>query len=52
MSAAVGRERIGRLHWLGEPITVLKISGAAAVLAGVRLTRLGRKAAAAVPIEE
>jgi drug/metabolite transporter (DMT)-like permease len=37
--------------WLGEPLGATKIIGAAAVLTGVLLTRLGRKTAA-VPIEE
>jgi drug/metabolite transporter (DMT)-like permease len=41
--------------WLNEPITSIKVAGAAAVLTGLWLTRLGRKtpvAAAAVCIEE
>jgi drug/metabolite transporter (DMT)-like permease len=38
--------------WLGEPMTVVKLLGASAVLAGVVLTRLGRRTALAVPIEE
>ena len=37
--------------WLGEPLTRTKILGAAAVLTGVLLTRLGRKAPL-VPMEE
>ena len=37
--------------WLHEPITPAKLTGAAAVVSGVLLTRLGRKTAA-VPIEE
>ena len=37
--------------WLGEPVTVLKIAGAGAVLTGLFLTRLGRKTVP-VPIEE
>jgi drug/metabolite transporter (DMT)-like permease len=37
--------------WLGEPLTRTKILGAAAVLTGVVLTRLGRKPSP-VPIEE
>ena len=37
--------------WLGEPITVIKIAGASAVLTGLFLTRLGRKTIP-VPIEE
>ncbi len=37
--------------WLGEPMTVVKIAGASAVLTGLFLTRLGRKAPL-VPIEE
>jgi drug/metabolite transporter (DMT)-like permease len=37
--------------WLGEPVTSTKLVGAAAVLTGVFLTRLGR-AGPAVPIEE
>jgi drug/metabolite transporter (DMT)-like permease len=41
--------------WLDEPITSIKVAGAAAVLTGLWLTRLGRKApipAAMVGIEE
>ena len=38
--------------WLGEPITGVKVIGAAAVLAGVALTRLGRAAALVLPVEE
>jgi len=37
--------------WLHEPITPAKLAGAAAVVSGVLLTRLGRKTPA-VPIEE
>ena len=37
--------------WLGEPLGRTKILGAAAVLTGVALTRIGRKPSA-VPIEE
>ncbi len=37
--------------WLGEPLSRNKLIGAAAVLTGVFLTRLGRKPSA-VPIEE
>jgi len=37
--------------WLGEPITLLKVTGASAVLTGLFLTRLGRRALP-VPIEE
>jgi drug/metabolite transporter (DMT)-like permease len=37
--------------WLGEPLSADKLIGAAAVLTGVLLTRLGRKPSA-VPIEE
>jgi drug/metabolite transporter (DMT)-like permease len=37
--------------WLHEPLSAAKLVGAAAVLSGVFLTRLGRKAIA-VPIEE
>jgi drug/metabolite transporter (DMT)-like permease len=29
--------------WLGEPLTSAKIIGAAAVLSGVALTRIGRR---------
>jgi len=40
--------------WLGEPITSIKVAGATAVLTGLWLTRLGRKApaAAVVGLEE
>jgi drug/metabolite transporter (DMT)-like permease len=38
--------------WLGEPMTVVKLLGASAVLAGVILTRLGRRTTLVVPIEE
>jgi drug/metabolite transporter (DMT)-like permease len=31
--------------WLGEPLTGTKVAGAAAVLSGVLLTRLGRRLA-------
>jgi drug/metabolite transporter (DMT)-like permease len=37
--------------WLGEPITEVKLGGAAAIVSGVLLTRLGRPTVA-VPIEE
>lgn len=37
--------------WLGEPMTLIKVAGAAAVLTGLFLTRLGR-AASVVPVEE
>ena len=37
--------------WLGEPVSADKLIGAAAVLTGVLLTRLGRKPSA-VPPEE
>jgi drug/metabolite transporter (DMT)-like permease len=37
--------------WLGEPMTPAKLIGAAAVLSGVFLTRLGRKPSV-VPLEE
>lgn len=37
--------------WLGEPMTIIKIAGAAAVLTGLLLTRLGR-ATPPIPIEE
>ena len=37
--------------WLGEPLTRTKVLGAAAVLTGVLLTRLGRKPSA-IPVEE
>jgi drug/metabolite transporter (DMT)-like permease len=37
--------------WLGEPITAVKLGGAAAVLSGVLLTRLGRRPLT-VPPEE
>ena len=37
--------------WLGEPMTFIKIAGAAAVLSGLFLTRLGRKPTI-VPMEE
>ena len=37
--------------WLGEPLGAQKLIGAAAVLTGVLLTRLGRKPSA-IPIEE
>jgi drug/metabolite transporter (DMT)-like permease len=37
--------------WLGEPLSPVKLIGAAAVLSGVFLTRLGRKPSA-IPIEE
>ena len=37
--------------WLGEPLTANKLAGAAAVLSGLFLTRLGRKTPP-VPIEE
>lgn len=38
--------------WLGEPITVIKVSGAAAVLTGLWLTRLGRRPPAAAVCPE
>jgi len=38
--------------WLGEPLTGVKLAGASAVLVGVALTRLGRRAPAIPPIEE
>lgn len=37
--------------WLGEPFTVIKITGAAAVLTGLLLTRLGSRTPP-IPIEE
>jgi drug/metabolite transporter (DMT)-like permease len=37
--------------WLGEPVTATKATGAAAILGGVFLTRVGRKPSG-VPIEE
>jgi drug/metabolite transporter (DMT)-like permease len=37
--------------WLGEPITPVKLMGAAAIVGGVVLTRLGRTTVA-VPVEE
>ncbi len=41
---------IARL-WLGEPITTIKVIGAAAVLSGLALTRLGARASS-IPPEE
>ncbi len=38
--------------WLGERVTAAEISGAAAILGGVALTRLGRPQDAAIPPEE
>jgi drug/metabolite transporter (DMT)-like permease len=38
--------------WLGETITGRKLIGATAVLVGVLLTRLGKRAIVAVPLEE
>jgi drug/metabolite transporter (DMT)-like permease len=38
--------------WLGEPITLIKVLGAGAVLTGLFLTRLGKRAAAILPPEE
>lgn len=37
--------------WLGEPMTLIKIAGASAVLTGLFLTRLGRRTPP-IPIEE
>jgi drug/metabolite transporter (DMT)-like permease len=37
--------------WLGEPITNTKMAGAAAIITGVLLTRLGRRSAI-LPAEE
>ena len=38
--------------WLREPVSSMKLFGAAAVLGGVALTRLGRATRAALPVEE
>lgn len=38
--------------WLREPVSTMKLFGAAAVLSGVALTRLGRKPGTTLPVEE
>ena len=38
--------------WLGEPITPTKMAGAAAIISGVLLTRVGRPGTVSIPAEE